>query len=131
MIREPEPDLRRHPRATVRWPVIVESGDRRMALETMNLSAFGAKVRLDEPVFELGMPAHLHFEPPDGRRLDVHAIVWRRDPDGSAFFFIGIDGKDGVFPFQLEARRGACVPFRSLSPKATTARASPALEATM
>jgi hypothetical protein len=82
-----------------------------MALETMNLSAFGTKVRLDEPVFELGMPAHLHFEPPDGRRLDVHAIVWRRDPDGSAFFFIGVDGDNGAFPFQLEARRAASAPF--------------------
>ena len=98
MRREREPDLRRHPRAEVCWPVTVESGDRRMNLETINLSPFGAKVRLEEPVFELGMPAHLHFEPPDGRPLDVHAIVWRRDPDGSAFFFIGVEGDDVSFP---------------------------------
>jgi hypothetical protein len=28
----------------------------------------------------------------------VQAIVWRRDPDGSAFFFIGIEGDDFSFP---------------------------------
>ena len=106
MIRENEPDLRRHPRANVRWPVTVESGDRRMALETMNVSPFGAKVRLDEPVFELGMPAHLRIEPPDRRPLDVQAIVWRRDPDGSAFFFIGVEGDERWFPFE-SARKGS------------------------
>ena len=98
MIREHEPDLRRHPRAKVSWPVTVKAGDRSFDLETINLSPFGAKVRLEEPLFELGTPAELHFEPPDGPPLDVHAIVWRRDPDGSAFFFIGVDGEDFSFP---------------------------------
>lgn len=98
MIREREPDLRRHPRASVCWPVTVKSGDRQLDLETINLSPFGAKVRLEVPAFELGTPAHLHFEPPQGRPLDVHAIVWRRDPDGSAFFFIGVEGDDFSFP---------------------------------
>lgn len=78
----------------------VSSGELRRDLLTINLSPFGAKVRLDEPVFELGMPAQLHFSPPGGRPLDVHAIVWRTDPDGSAFFFIGIAGEDFSFPTQ-------------------------------
>jgi hypothetical protein len=98
MIREREPDLRRHPRAKVSWRVTVKSGDCHLDLETINLSPFGAKVRLGEPVLEPGTPAQLHFEPPEGRPLDVHAIVWRTDPDGSAFFFIGIEGDDYSFP---------------------------------
>ena len=76
----------------------VRSGDQRLDLQTINLSPFGAKVRLEAPVFELGAPAQLHFRPPGGRPLDVHAIVWRTDPDGSAFFFIGIAGDDFSFP---------------------------------
>ena len=98
MIREREPDLRRHPRAGVSWRVTVRSGDQRLDLETIDLSPFGAKVRLETPVFEVGMPARLRFEPPGRRPLDVHAIVWRTDPDGSAFFFIGVAGKDVSFP---------------------------------
>src|SRR5262245_59774442 len=105
MIREREPDLRRHPRASVSWPVTIRSGDQELALETINLSPFGAKVRLEAPAFELGTPAHLHFEPPHGRPLDVHAIVWRRDPDGSAFFFIGVEGEDVSFPFDVVSSR--------------------------
>jgi PilZ domain-containing protein len=80
--------------------VTVESGDRRLDLETIDLSPCGVKVRLDRPVFELGMPAHLHFDPPDGRPLDVHAIVWRWDPDGSAFFFIEVEGDEISFPLE-------------------------------
>ena len=98
MVRELEPDLRRHPRARVCWPVTVHCGNRELRLETMNLGPFGAKIRIDQPVFELGSPAHLHFEPPGGPPLDVQAIVWRTDPDGSAFFFIGVDGDDFSFP---------------------------------
>jgi hypothetical protein len=100
MIREREVDLRRHPRAAVRWPVIVESGDRRLDLETINLSPCGAKIRLGQAVFELGTPAYLHFDPPVGGPLDVHAIVWRSDPDGSAFFFIEVEGDDVSFPLE-------------------------------
>ena len=97
MIREREVDLRRHPRAKVCWPVTVESGDRCLDLETIDLSPGGVKVRLDQPVFELGMPAHLRFDPPDGGPLDIHAIVWRRDSDGSAFFFMEVEGDEISF----------------------------------
>ena len=100
MIREREVDLRRHPRANVRWPVTVESGDWRLDLETINLSPCGVKIRLDRPIFELGMPAYLHFDPPSGGPLDVHAIVWRRDSDGSAFFFIEVEGDEISFPLE-------------------------------
>ena len=93
VIREREPDLRRHPRAKVSWPVTVEVGDQRFDLHTLNLSPFGAKVSLAEPPPELGMPAHLRFRPPGGPPLDVEAIVWRHDTDGLAFFFIGVEGE--------------------------------------
>ncbi|HEV8437068.1 MAG TPA: PilZ domain-containing protein [Methylomirabilota bacterium] len=98
MIREREPDLRRHPRARVSWPVTVEVGDRIFYLETVNLSPFGAKLRLEDASLEPGTPVQLHFRPPDGRPLDVQAIVWRTDPDGPAFFFIGVDRQDFTFP---------------------------------
>jgi len=68
-------------------------------LETIDLSPRGVKVRLDGPVFELGQPVHLHFDPPHGGPLELDAIVWRRDPDGSAFFFI--DGDEVSFPLEL------------------------------
>jgi PilZ domain len=100
MMREHEVDLRRHPRAKVCWPVIVESGDCRLDLETIDLSPCGVKIRIDRPVFELGMPAYLHFDPPYGGPLDVHAIVWRRDPDGSAFFFIEVEGEEPSFSLE-------------------------------
>lgn len=97
MRREQEADLRRHPRTAVKWPVTVESGDYRVDSETINLSPHGAKVRLDEHVLELGAPAFLHFEPPEGT-LEMQAIVWRWDPDGSAFFFVELDGDEVSFP---------------------------------
>ncbi|HET8576592.1 MAG TPA: PilZ domain-containing protein [Methylomirabilota bacterium] len=89
VVRDRKPELRRHPRAEVAWPVTVEAGDRLYHLETVNLSPFGAKVSLKEPL-EVGSQAQLHFTPPEGRPLDVQAIVWRSDEDGPAFFFIGV-----------------------------------------
>ena len=96
--RAREPDLRRHPRARVSWPVTVEVGEQRFQLETINLSPFGAKLRLEDPPLKPGTPAQLRFRPPGERALDVRAIVWRTDPDGPAFFFIGVDAQDFVFP---------------------------------
>lgn len=97
MRREREADLRRHPRTVVRWPVTVESGDFRVDSETIDLGPGGAKVRLDRPMLELGAPAFLHFEPPEGT-LEMHAIVWRWDPDGSAFFFPEVGEDEVSFP---------------------------------
>lgn len=97
LFREGKPELRRHPRATVNWPVTVEAGERLYHLKTINLSPFGSKVMSKEP-FEVGSQARLHFDPPEGRPLDVQAIVWRTDVDGSAFFFIGVHAEDFSFP---------------------------------
>lgn len=98
MTRERQPDLRRHPRARVSWPVTVEIDEQRLHLETINLSPFGAKLKLKDAILRPGAAAQLRFRPPAGRPLDVQAIVWRIDPDGAAFFFVGIDGQDFVFP---------------------------------
>jgi len=88
MTSEPQRrELRRYPRAQVSWPAMVEAGSRRLRAETVNVSAFGAKVRLDEPLTESTL-ATLHLEPPQRAPLDVQAIVWRTDADGPAFFFI-------------------------------------------
>ena len=94
MLKERVPDLRRHPRVSVSWPVTIEAGGRRFERRTVNLSPFGAKVRLEERL-EPGTPAHVTLHPPAGRPVEVEAIVWRADADGPAFFFIGIDS-DGL-----------------------------------
>jgi PilZ domain-containing protein len=104
---ERQPDLRRHPRAQVSWLVTVETADQRFDLQTLNLSPFGAKLRANDnavdPAYapaplKPGTPAQLHFRPPGGRPVAVQAIVWRTDPDGPAFFFVGIDEQDFTFP---------------------------------
>ena len=81
------PDLRRHPRMNVSWPVVVRTKEHVFHIETVNVSARGAKVRLKEPL-EVGTLAQLHFKPPDDRPRNLSAIVWRVDPDGLVFFFI-------------------------------------------
>jgi PilZ domain len=83
---------RRHARVATSWPVTVQTGDRLLHLQTLNLSALGAKVRLHHPLpsgrLEVGRPALLRLEPPDRPPVEVEAIVWRSDDDGPAFFFL-------------------------------------------
>lgn len=71
------------------WPVTVRTDDRLLRLQTLNLSAHGVKVGLDTALPPVGASAHLRLEPPDAPPVDVEAIVWRADGDGSAFFFVG------------------------------------------
>lgn len=91
-------DLRRYPRAKVAWPAVLEVGDRQFNIQTMNLSPMGTKIGLVEVPLEVGRSARLSIRPPSGRSLDVNAIVWRSDRDGSAFFFIGVDGDADAEP---------------------------------
>ena len=81
-------DLRRHPRSDVSWLVVVEAGKRRFLLQTVDISARGAKVRPRERL-DIGTPAQLRFRPPDGTPFNVPALVWRTDSDGLAFLFMG------------------------------------------
>jgi hypothetical protein len=90
-------DLRRYPRAKVAWPVVLEIGERHFNIQTINLSPMGTKVGLVDAPLEIGSSAKLRIRPPNGRILDVNAIVWRSDRDGSAFFFIGVDGDDDAY----------------------------------
>jgi PilZ domain len=90
-------DLRRYPRAKVTWPVVLEVGDRHFNIQTVNLSSMGTKVGLVEGPLEIGSSAKLRIRPPNGRALDVNAIVWRSDRDGAAFFFIGVEGDDDAY----------------------------------
>jgi len=80
-------EQRRHPRSRVAWPAVVEAGDRLIHVETLDVGPLGAKIRLPEPLAE-GTMATLHLSPPEGNPVDVRAIVWRTDEDGSAFYFI-------------------------------------------
>jgi hypothetical protein len=80
---------RRRARVAATWPVTVRSGDRLLRLQTLNLSAHGAKIESDAALPPVGASAHLRLEPPGAPPLDVEAIVWRADDDGSAFFFVG------------------------------------------
>ncbi len=80
-------EQRRRPRNRVSWPVIVEVDDRLLRGETLDLAAFGAKLRLDERLVE-GTVAMLHIKPPQDPPLDLEAIVWRTDKDGCVFFFM-------------------------------------------
>ena len=72
-----------------RWPVTVRTGDRLLRLQAVNFSAHGVKVGLDAALPPVGTSAHLRLEPPDSPPMEVDAIVWRADDDGSAFFFVG------------------------------------------
>ena len=94
---ERRPDLRRYPRARVAWPVVLEVGDRRFDLQTVNLGPIGTKVGPVESPLEVGSRAKLRIRSPNGRTLDVSAMVWRSDRDGSAFFFIGVDGNHDAY----------------------------------
>jgi hypothetical protein len=96
-MNERRADLRRYPRAKVSWPVVLEVGDRHFNIQTVDLSPMGTKVGLVEGPLEIGSSAKLRIRPPNGRTLDVNAIVWRSDRDGSAFFFVSVDGDDDVY----------------------------------
>jgi PilZ domain len=89
MMSERQPDQRRHPRAAVSWPVTVETDQARFDVETVNLSPFGAKLKWQAARFEPGTSAQLRFHPPGGPPVEIQGIVWRVDPDGMAFFFVG------------------------------------------
>lgn len=80
-------EFRRRPRSRISCPVTVEAGNRMFQGQTLDLGPSGAKLRLDARLEE-GTAATLHFTPAEGRPMDVEAIVWRGDDDGTVFFFI-------------------------------------------
>jgi hypothetical protein len=96
VIKDREPDLRRHPRVGIAWRVTVEVQGQIYQLETVNLSRLAAKLTAGDLRPSPGTPAQLHFHPPHGEPLDVEAVVWRTDPDGTVFFFIGLGVYDSA-----------------------------------
>jgi PilZ domain len=89
MIERGRVEQRQYPRKRVTWPVVLEAEDRISFVETVDFSARGAKLwlRVAPP---LGSMVTLHFHPEHGEEMHVQALTWRSDPDGVAFFFIGL-----------------------------------------
>ena len=99
MLNEREADLRRHPRVQIAWRVTVESQGNTHQVQAINLSPLAAKLTAGELRLTPGTLAQLHIHPPVGEPLDLEAVVWRTDPDGTVFFFIGL----GVYDSMLQA----------------------------
>jgi hypothetical protein len=90
----PTAELRRHPRVRASWRVAVDiQGGKAITRETIDISPYGVKVRLDEGL-GLGTTARLRLQPPDRRPLILESTVWRADSDGSVFVFVNISGDD-------------------------------------
>ncbi|HEY7205028.1 MAG TPA: PilZ domain-containing protein [Methylomirabilota bacterium] len=79
-------ERRRHPRAAVAWPVLVESGKRRHPCQTVDIGVQGAKIS-PKIWLRTGTEVRLQFAPPEGAPVRVGALVWRVDADGLAFLF--------------------------------------------
>ncbi len=77
----------RRPRIKVSWPVTVKVDNRLFHGETLDVSAFGVKIRLEERLHDTSIVS-LHLEPTHGNPLDIQAILWRTDDDGPVFFFL-------------------------------------------
>ena len=93
-MREPTAELRRHPRVRASWRVTVEMpGSKVLARETIDLSPYGIKVRMDESL-PPGTAARLRLQPADRRPLHLESIVRRADTDGPVFVFVNVSGDD-------------------------------------
>ena len=104
MLKDRDPELRRHPRVQIAWRVTVEVQGQLYEVETVNLSPLAAKLTAGDLRPNPGTAAQLHFHPLLGEPLDVDALVWRTDPDGTIFFFIGPGVYDSV---QVAEEKGA------------------------
>jgi CheY-like chemotaxis protein len=109
-------DARRHSRQQVSWPVVVDDGKRFIYTETVNISPYGAKVRLRERL-DLGGQVSLRVCPPGRPPFDLQAIIWRLDPDGPALLFLGTHSKD--FPFRAAPAEAMADAVESGRPRAS------------
>ena len=83
-------DTRRHARNKVNWLVVIENGIRGIPAETVNVSPYGAKLKVGDRL-ELGTEVKLNIRPPGRLPYDARAIVWRIDRDGVALLFLGVN----------------------------------------
>ena len=79
-------DRRQYPRTRVAWPILVHVGATRYLSRSLDISPFGAKVRINARL-KIGTAVQVEVVPPEGPRLRVGATVWRVDADGLAFLF--------------------------------------------
>jgi hypothetical protein len=105
---QPRADLRRYPRVRVAWKVIVEAaGYRPQMRKIIDVSPYGMKVRLETPLTD-GSDARLSLSTPDRRAFHVNAIVWRTDPDGRVFVFVGLaQDQFARLKLLIDSHRGA------------------------
>jgi len=68
-------------------------GGKAITRETIDISPYGVKVRLDESP-GIGTTARLRLQPPDRRPMSLTSTVWRADSDGPVFVFVNISGDD-------------------------------------
>jgi len=83
-------ELRRHPRETARWPIVLETREGHLLpLPLIDLSPGGAKVRFTERL-RPGMGGRVYFLPPHWHPRVVEATVWRIDLDGVVLRFTDV-----------------------------------------
>ena len=87
----PRQDRRQHPRIRETWPVIVKAGTNRYLARSVDISAYGTKVRTNARL-KTGATVQLELVPPEGAPLRVQALVWRVDADGLALLFSQLRG---------------------------------------
>jgi len=75
-------------RANVTWTVFARFRGQRLRFHTVDVSARGAKLR-PRGDLQAGQSLTLQFVKPNGRPIQVTAMVWRVDPDGLGVFFLG------------------------------------------
>jgi hypothetical protein len=78
---------RYHSRTDVSWTAWVMAGGRRLRCHTVDLSAYGAKLKPRGEI-QPGTAVDLQLHPPNGTALRVAAVVWRVDADGMAVMFL-------------------------------------------
>jgi CheY-like chemotaxis protein len=86
-------EARRHARESAAWPVMLHDGRRWLRTETVNVSPFGAKVRLRDRL-EPGDGVRLQIRLSGRKPFEVPAVVWRIDRNGSALLFLGVQVKE-------------------------------------
>jgi hypothetical protein len=75
-------------RANVSWTVFARVRGQRLRFHTVDVSARGAKLR-PRGELQAGASLTLQFVKPNGRPVQVAAMVWRVDADGLGVLFLG------------------------------------------
>lgn len=99
-----EKERRRHARAKIKWPVVVQRPDGRLKGETVNFSTNSAFIRCTKPL-RLNEIFDMTIDAPD-RRLQLHAeVIWSNihgkddevTPRGMGVRFLDVSIEDREF----------------------------------